>query len=461
MVSTLNSLDTFQPLRVYGKVHRIVGLVVEGSCPRSSIGSLCEITPLQGGDAIPAEIVGYSNNRALLMPLGDLRGLGPGSLIRVKKEQATIEVGEALLGRVLDGMAQPLDQGPSLHLPHEKALYSLPPGPMQRETITQPLDLGIRAINGLLTCGVGQRMGIMAGSGVGKSVLLGMMAKYATSDINVIALIGERGREVREFIERDLGAEGLKRSVIIAVTSDQSPLLRMRGAFIATAIAEYFSQKGKNVLLMMDSVTRFAMAMREIGLSIGEPPTTKGYTPSVFATLPKLLERAGNFQHQGSITGLYTVLVDGDDLTEPVADSVRSILDGHIVLSRNIAAKNHYPAIDVMMSTSRVMRDIVAPRHHELAGKIRSVLAVYRESEDLINIGAYAVGSNKKIDYAISRVDAINTFLTQGFDESSSLEETIAAMGELVSERQVPDRRRPGRKGPERRKNDPPAHEDS
>ncbi len=447
-------LHSFSPIRVYGKVHRIVGLVVEGSCPRSSIGSLCEITPLQGGEAVPAEIVGYSDNRALLMPLGEVRGLGPGSLIRVKKEQASIRVGDGLLGRVLDGMGESLDQGPPLYLPHEKALYSLPPGPMQRDAITQPLDLGIRAINGLLTCGIGQRMGIMAGSGVGKSVLLGMMAKYAKADVNVIALIGERGREVREFIERDLGPEGLAHSVIIAVTSDQSPLLRMRGAFVATAIAEYFCRQGKNVLLMMDSVTRFAMAMREIGLSIGEPPTTKGYTPSVFATLPKLLERAGNFQNQGSITGLYTVLVDGDDLTEPVADSVRSILDGHIVLSRGIAAKNHYPAIDVMMSTSRVMRDITTPRHRELAGKARSVLAVYRESEDLINIGAYAAGSNKKIDYAISRIDAINTFLTQGFDESSNLEETIAALGELVSDRQPGDRRRSGRSGYGRRKTD-------
>ncbi|MDD2466815.1 MAG: FliI/YscN family ATPase [Desulfobulbus sp.] len=460
-MSMTSPLSSFSPIRVYGKVHRIVGLVVEGSCPRSSIGSLCDLYPLQGGAPIPAEIVGYANNRALLMPLGELRGLGPGSHIQVRKEQATISVGKALLGRVLDGMGQPLDQGAAPRLPHEKAIYSLPPSPMQRDTITEPLDLGIRAINGLLTCGIGQRMGIMAGSGVGKSVLLGMMAKYAKADINVIALIGERGREVREFIERDLGKEGLAHSVIIAVTSDQSPLLRMRGAFVATAIAEFFSQQGKNVLLMMDSVTRFAMAMREIGLSIGEPPTTKGYTPSVFATLPKLLERAGNFQGQGSITGLYTVLVDGDDLTEPVADSVRSILDGHIVLSRSIAAKNHYPAIDVMMSTSRVMRDISSPRHMELAGKIRSVMAVYRESEDLINIGAYSNGSNKKIDYAISRMDAIDEFLVQGFSESSSLEETINAMGDLVSERQVADRRKPGRKGFDRRKTDVPDGSDA
>ena len=349
-------------------------------------------------------------------------------------------------------MGNPVDNGPPLHLPDEQPLYALPPSPMLRDTIETPLDLGIRAINGMITCGVGQRMGIMAGSGVGKSVLLGMMAKYARADINVIALIGERGREVREFIERDLGKEGLARSVIIAVTSDQPPLLRMRGAYLATAIAEYFCARKHNVLLMMDSVTRFAMAMREIGLAIGEPPTTKGYTPSVFATLPKLLERAGKFKNQGSITGLYTVLVDGDDLTEPVADAVRSILDGHIVLSRDLAAKNHYPAIDVMMSTSRVMRDIVSQRHLELAGRTRSVMAVYRESEDLINIGAYAAGSNPRIDYAISRIDAINTFLHQRMDEASSLDESISAMGELVSDRQGDDRRRPGRRSVERRK---------
>jgi flagellum-specific ATP synthase len=297
-------------------------------------------------------------------------------------------------------------------------------------------------------------MGIMAGSGVGKSVLLGMMAKYAVADVNVIALIGERGREVREFIDRDLGKEGMERSVMVVVTSDQSPLLRMRGAFVATAIAEYFCEQGKNVLFMMDSVTRFAMAMREIGLAVGEPPTTKGYTPSVFATLPKLLERAGNFRGQGSITGLYTVLVDGDDLTEPVADAVRSILDGHIVLSRDLAAHNHYPAIDVMGSTSRVMRDIVPERQSELAGKIRGVIAQYRDSEDLINIGAYAAGSNPKIDYAVSRIEPINNFLKQGMNQSASLEESLAEMGELVSDRYEMDRRSKRRTGRDRRKSD-------
>ncbi len=430
--SHIQNLDL---IRVWGKVTRIVGLVIEGHCPHASIGSLCRLTPIDDGEDIYAEIVGFKDSKALLMPLGDLRGLGPGSLIRVVRNSATVKVGSNLLGRVIDAMENPHDNLPPPILTEEKSLYSLPPGPMERQNITETLDLGIRAINGLITCGMGQRMGIMAGSGIGKSVLLGMMAKYAKADINVIALIGERGREVREFIERDLGKDGLARSVIVVVTSDQSPLLRMRGAFVATAIAEYFCNNGKNVLLMMDSVTRFAMAMREIGLAIGEPPTTKGYTPSVFATLPKLLERAGRFRKKGTITGLHTVLVDGDDMTEPVADSVRSILDGHIVLSRNLAAKNHFPAIDVLNSASRVMRDIISPRHLELAGKARTVLASYAEAEDLINIGAYAKGSNPKIDYAISKIDAINDFLKQNFNETTTLQKSLEQLGRLLSDR--------------------------
>ncbi len=429
----IHNLNT---IKVWGKVTRIVGLVVEGYCPHSSIGSLCEIIPRDdGGDPVYAEIVGFKDQHALLMPLGDLRGLGPGSRIRVIRDSATIKVGPNLLGRVIDGMENPHDGQPPPVLDEEFPLYAAPPGPMQRQNITDVLDLGVRAINGMTTCGMGQRMGIMAGSGVGKSVLLGMMSRYAKADINVIALIGERGREVREFIERDLGKEGLARSVLVVVTSDQSPLLRMRGAFVATTIAEYFCQQGKNVLLMMDSVTRFAMAMREIGLAVGEPPTTKGYTPSVFATLPKLLERAGRFREQGSITGIYTVLVDGDDMTEPVADSVRSILDGHIVLSRSIAARNHYPAIDILNSASRVMRDIISPRHLELSGKARNVLATYAEAEDLINIGAYASGSNPKIDYALGKIDGINEFLQQRFDESTPFKTTLEQLGGILSER--------------------------
>ncbi|THB72575.1 MAG: FliI/YscN family ATPase [Desulfobulbaceae bacterium] len=441
MLLDKNLITNTEPIKVWGKVTRIVGLVVEGYCPHATVGSLCEILPLDpGSESVFAEIVGFHDLKALLMPLGDLRGLGPGSLIRVVKDSATVKVGYNLLGRVIDAMEKPHDGLPPPTLQDERPLYALPPGPMQRKNISEPLDLGIRAINGMITCGMGQRMGIMAGSGIGKSVLLGMMARYAKADINVIALIGERGREVREFIERDLGKEGLSRSVLVVVTSDQSPLLRMRGAFVATAIAEYFCQLGKNVLLMMDSVTRFAMAMREIGLAIGEPPTTKGYTPTVFATLPKLLERAGRFQDQGSITGLYTVLVDGDDLTEPVADSVRSILDGHIVLTRELAAKNHYPAIDILNSTSRIMREIAAPRHLELAGRARSLIATYAEAEDLINIGAYMKGSNPHIDYAISKIEEVNRFLRQNYDETTSLKQSIEEIGVILSERKDEER---------------------
>ncbi|MGL1931452.1 MAG: FliI/YscN family ATPase [Desulfotalea sp.] len=435
MIADTSKLKDLKTIKVWGKVTKIVGLVIEGYCPEASIGSLCEIRT-NSKTPTYAEVVGFKEGIALLMPLGELRGLGPGSLIRVIRESATIKVGNQLLGRVIDGMEVPQDDLPLPILTEEVDLYALPPNPMQRDNITEIIDLGVKAINGTLTCGLGQRMGIMAGSGVGKSVLLGMMAKFAKADINVIALIGERGREVREFIERDLGPEGMARSVVIVVTSDQSPLLRMRGAFVATAIAEYFCKQNKNVLLMMDSVTRFAMAMREIGLAVGEPPTTKGYTPSVFATLPKLLERAGKFKKQGSITGLYTVLVDGDDMTEPVADSVRSILDGHIVLSRAMAAKNHFPAIDVMASASRVMRDIVPTRHLELSGKLRNIIASYQEAEDLINIGAYAKGANPNIDLAIDKIEEVNNFLKQDFNEISDMEECLEILGRILSDRE-------------------------
>jgi flagellum-specific ATP synthase len=437
MATVESRIRSCKTLRVWGKVTKIVGLVVEGYCPSASVGTMCEVQPLDGSAAVAAEVVGFREGLALLMPLGELRGLGPGSLIRVLRSRATMPVGEALLGRVVDAMGQAIDGLPTPELDQELPVYSLPPGPMERKKISDPLDLGVRAINGLLTCGRGQRMGIMAGSGVGKSVLLGTMAKHSQSDINVIALIGERGREVREFIERDLGEEGLARSVVLVATSDQSPLLRMRGAFVATTLAEYFCRQGHNVLLMMDSVTRFAMAMREVGLAIGEPPTTKGYTPSVFATLPKLLERAGSFKEQGSITGLYTVLVEGDDMNEPIADAVRSILDGHIVLSRDLAARNHYPCIDILHSASRVMRDIVDSEHVQSAAQIREILATHKEAEDLINIGAYVAGSNAKIDYAISRIDAVNDFLRQGMDERDDLVGTVEAMHKLVLDRRA------------------------
>jgi flagellum-specific ATP synthase len=427
----LECLDTLAPIQVSGKITQIVGLVVEGYCPAASVGTLCELIPRDGGPPVPAEVVGFRQSRALLMPLGELRGLGPGSRIRVVSNSAALPVGQGLLGRVIDAMGQPIDNGPPLPRDTEMPLYALPAGPMERDTIDRPLDLGIRAINGLLTCGQGQRMGIMAGSGVGKSTLLGMIAQNTLADVNVIALIGERGREVREFIERDLGTEGLARSVVVVATSDQSPLLRMRGAFVATTVAEYFCGQGQNVLLMMDSVTRFAMGMREVGLAVGEPPTTKGYTPSVFATLPKLLERAGSFCDGGSITGLYTVLVEGDDMNEPIADAVRSILDGHIVLSRRLAAKNHYPCIDILHSASRVMNAVTDREHQEHGGRLRELLATYQEAEDLVNIGAYKKGSNPKIDFALAHIDRVNGFLRQRVHEPVDLQTTIAQLKEL------------------------------
>lgn len=433
MEDLLNRINGLNTLRVTGKVTKIVGLVVEGYCPAASVGTLCDLVPLHGGEPVPAEVVGFRDSRALLMPLGELRGLGPGSLIRLRCDRPMLAVGDGLLGRVVDAMGTPIDEGPPPALDREMPLYALPAGPMRRRKISRPLDLGIRSINAMLTCGMGQRMGIMAGSGVGKSVLLGMMAKNTRADINVIALIGERGREVREFIERDLGAEGLARSVVVVATSDLSPLLRMRGAFVATTLAEYFCAQGKNVLLMMDSVTRFAMAMREVGLAVGEPPTTKGYTPSVFATLPKLLERAGSFTDVGSITGLYTVLVDGDDMNEPIADAVRSILDGHIVLSRALAARNHYPCIDILASTSRVMRDIATAEQVLHAGKLREILATFKEAEDLINIGAYAKGSNARIDQAIAKIDAVNQFLRQGINEAFDMKQTLEQLKALAA----------------------------
>jgi len=435
MKDLVERVKAVNPFKVSGKVIQIVGLVVEGYCPGATVGTLCQLIPLGNGEPVPAEVVGFRDSRALLMPLGELRGLGPGSLIQVIRDSASLPVGDHLLGRVLDALGQPLDELPLQPCEYECPLYALPASPMARKPIVHPLDLGVRAINGLLTCGSGQRMGIMAGSGVGKSVLLGMMAKHTQADVNVIALIGERGREVREFIERDLGPEGLARSVVITATSDQSPLLRMRGAFVATTIAEYFCNQGKDVLLLMDSVTRFAMAMREVGLAIGEPPTTKGYTPSVFATLPKLLERAGSFKGKGSITGLYTVLVEGDDMNEPIADAVRSILDGHIVLSRDLAARNHYPSIDILNSASRVMRDIVSSEHMQLNGRVREILATYKEAEDLINIGAYIEGSNGKIDYAISQIEAIIEFLQQGMNDAVDLETTQEELMTLLQDR--------------------------
>jgi len=417
------ALESVKPVKLHGKVAQVVGLVIEGYCPDTSVGAICEIRP-QGGDPIPAEVVGFRNNKTLLMPLGELRGVGLDSLISVRREKASMGVGPLMLGRVIDGLGNPIDDKGPIRVEEEYPIYAAPVNPMTRPPIRKPLDLGIRSINGLLTCGQGQRVGIMAGSGVGKSTLLGMIARYTEADVNVIALIGERGRELREFIEKDLQEQGLKKSVVVVATSDQPPLVRMRGAYIATTIAEYFQKQGKKVLLMMDSATRFAMAMREVGLAIGEPPTTKGYTPSVFAALPKLLERTGNFP-DGSITGLYTVLVEGDDFNEPISDAMRSILDGHIVLSRNLAARNIYPPIDVLASASRVMGDVATREHLDLVGRFKETMATYRQSEDLINIGAYKAGSNHGIDYAIARYDGMVAYLKQAIQDPVSMDDAV------------------------------------
>ncbi len=425
----LRAVESVNPVRLHGKVTQVVGLVIEGYCPDTSVGAICEIRPKDGAP-IPAEVVGFRDNKTLLMPLGDLRGVGLDSLIAVRRDKATLKVGPGLLGRVIDGLGNPIDDKGPLHLDEEYPIYAAPVNPMTRPPIRRPLDLGIRSINGLLTCGQGQRVGIMAGSGVGKSTLLGMIARYTEADVNVIALIGERGRELREFIEKDLQEQGLHKSVVVVATSDQPPLVRMRGAYLATTIAEYFKDQGKKVLMMMDSATRFAMAMREVGLAIGEPPTTKGYTPSVFAALPKLLERTGNFP-EGSITGLYTVLVEGDDFNEPISDAMRSILDGHIVLSRDLAARNIYPPIDIMASASRVMSDVTDERHRKLAGQFKEALATYRQSEDLINIGAYKAGSNPGIDHAIRKIDAMTAYQKQAVTDPSTLADSIEGLQQI------------------------------
>jgi flagellum-specific ATP synthase len=416
------------PVRVHGKVTRVTGLIVEGHGPASSVGTQCLIFPRRSDQPIPAEVVGFRDSRILLMPLGEIRGIGPGSEIVSLEGRPVFKVDESILGRIIDGIGNPLDEGPPITGRDEYPIYGRPINPLDRARIDTPLILGIRAIDGLLTCGRGQRLGIFSGSGVGKSVLLGMIARNTQADVNVIALVGERGREVREFIERDLGEEGLRRSVVVAATSDQPPLIRMRGAFIATTIAEYFRDLGNHVILMVDSLTRFSMSQREVGLAVGEPPTTKGYTPTVFNTLPKLMERAGNSNTGGSVTGLYAVLVEGDDFNDPIADAARSILDGHIVLSRDLAAQGHYPAIDVLQSVSRLMKEIVSDEQRQLASELIATQAVYRKSEDLINIGAYVAGSNSRIDYAIKMVDPINQFLGQGIDERVDFEQTVRGL---------------------------------
>ncbi|KJS30423.1 MAG: ATP synthase [Desulfatitalea sp. BRH_c12] len=422
------------PIRTYGHVTKVVGLVVEANGPMVQLGCMCDIHGSANERPVAAEVLGFRDRTVLMMPLEDIRSIGPGSRVVARQEKASVAVGASILGRIINGLGHPIDGRGPLHTDLEYPLYANPINPLLRQRIRTPLNLGIRAINGLLTVGCGQRMGIFAGSGVGKSVLMGMIARQSSADVNVIALIGERGRELNDFIEKELGEQGLKKSVVVVATSDHLPLVRVRGAFVATAIAEYFRDQGLTVNLMMDSLTRFAMAQREIGLSLGEPPTTKGYTPSVLTMLPKLLERAGTSEHAGSITGLYTVLVEGDDMNEPIADAARSILDGHIVLSRELAHQNHYPAIDVLHSISRVMDDIASLQHKNNAGRLKEMLATFRKSEDLINIGAYVAGSNAGIDRAIAKIDRINAYLRQDIGENISFEECLHQLDTMINE---------------------------
>lgn len=405
-------------IKLDGKVRRVIGLVIESLGPQASLGELCRIYRKADSEAVLAEVVGFRDNFVLLMPYGDMEGINPGSVVEATGSVLKINVGDQLKGRILSGLGQPIDDGPALSQAFERPITSRAPHPLKRQRIAKQMITGIRAIDVFTSCGKGQRLGIFAGSGVGKSVLLGMIARQSQATINVIGLIGERGREVREFIEQDLGPEGLKRSVVVAVTSDEPALMKIKGVMTATAIAEHFRDQGHDVILMVDSVTRVAMAQREIGLAVGEPPATKGYTPSVFAMLPKLLERAGAGE-RGSITGLYTILVEGDDFNEPVSDQVRSILDGHVTLSRKLAHRKHYPAVDILQSVSRVMVNIVSPQHRDLAGEARKLLAVYSENEDLINIGAYVKGSSSEIDTAINKVPKINEFLQQDIASES------------------------------------------
>jgi len=427
------TLEHADPVRRSGRVTDVIGLVIEGNGPGIPIGGVCAIERRNGRESVVAEVVGFRKDRVLLMPLGDVSGIEPGNRIVVRRLRPVVRTGRGLLGRVLDGLGQPIDGAGPLEVERQVALQGRAINPLEREPIRAPLELGIRAIDALLTCGRGQRVGIFAGSGVGKSSLLGMIARSTRAQANVVALIGERGREVREFLERDLGEEGRARSVVVAVTSDEPPLVRVRGALLAMAIAESFRDEGLDVLVMMDSLTRLAMAQREVGLSIGEPPSARGYTPSVFALLPRVLERAGATR-AGSITGLYTVLVEGDDLNEPVADTARGLLDGHVVLSRALAEEGHFPAIDVLKSVSRLMPDVAPAEQVADAARVRGWLAAYRDAEDLIHIGAYAAGSSPRIDQAIARRAAIQSFLRQGLAERATMAEGTARLAALARE---------------------------
>ena len=428
----LQRLRQVDPLTYEGQVTQVVGTLLEAEVPGTAVGTICQVWPGRGREPVLAEVVGFRGSRNLLMPFDDVVGVTLGSRVRPVRSDFSITVCNEMLGRVLGPLGTPIDGKGPLSCKRRASVFRAVANPLRRERITEPLELGISAIDGMLTVGRGQRIGIMAGSGVGKSTLLGMVARNVRADVSVIALIGERGREVREFIDEALGEEGMARSVVVAVTGDASPVLRVKGALVATTIAEYFRDRGQDVLFMMDSITRLAMAQREIGLSAGEPPPARGYTPSVFALLPRLLERCGTQSGGGSMTGIYSVLVEGDDFNDPIADATRGILDGHIVLTRELAARNHYPAIDILASTSRVMKDVVAPQQVVDAGELRELLAIFRDAEELVNIGAYRAGSNPRIDRALELIGPINGFLRQKESEDLDMDETLLKLAELA-----------------------------
>lgn len=428
MIRQVYNADTYS---LTGKIENIVGMSIEASGGRAAVGDICRIYNGESGRQVTAEVVGFKNNRILLMPYADMNGISAGNFVRNTGRQLTLQVGEFLRGRIINALGQPLDGKGPFTDGTSYCIGGQPINPLHRPPIRDRIEFGVKAIDGMVTIGKGQRIGIFAGSGVGKSTLMGMIAKNVKADINVIALVGERGREVLEFVQKDLGEEGMRRSILVVATSDQPAMLRMKCPSVATGIAEYFRDQGYDVLLMMDSLTRFAMAQREIGLAVGEPPVARGYTPSIYAELPKLLERSGNFD-KGSITGVYTVLVEGDDTNEPIADTVRGILDGHIVLSRALANGNHYPAIDVSASISRLMTEIVSDEHRQLASRIRDILSVYEKNADLVAIGAYKPGTNRKLDFALSKIDAVNEFLMQGVDEAFTYDACIQQMREIL-----------------------------